>query len=148
MRLLLPALLLAGCSQPPPPQAIPVAPKPVVELSPRAERMLRQIAAEQKVPEPWWVRLSVKWTPDPVIEIHIDRKAPGPDDYTTEASGLTVVLARDLLTYLRGSRVEFVDENENAVGFDVTFPNQSPDERAAASQWLREQKAKRKAPAG
>jgi Fe-S cluster assembly iron-binding protein IscA len=109
--------------------------------------MLRQIAAEQKLPDPWWVRLGVRWDPDPIIELHIDRKPPGSDDFTTEAGGLNVVLARDLLTYLRGSRVEFVEEKEDAVGFDVTFPNQDADERAAASKWLREEKAKRKAPA-
>ena len=143
----LPALiLLAGCSQPPPPQVVPVTPKPVIELSPRAERMLRQIAADQKLPEPWWVRLGLKWTPDPVIEIHIDRKPPGPDDFTTEAGGLNVAFPRELLPYLRGSRVEFV-QVENKAGFDVTFPNQDAAEREAASKWLREEKAKRKAPA-
>jgi Fe-S cluster assembly iron-binding protein IscA len=54
------------------------------------------------------------------------------------------VLARDLLTYLRGSRVEFVETPEGG-GFDVTFPNQDAGEREAAGQWLREQTAKHKA---
>jgi Fe-S cluster assembly iron-binding protein IscA len=144
MRRFFPALvLLAGCTQPPPPQAVPVTSKPVIELSPNAESMLRQIAADQKVAEPWWVRLGLRWTPDPVIELHIDRQPPGPDDFTTEASGMNVVLPRELLTYLRGSRIELV-MTKTAAGFDVTFPNQSPEEREASSQWLREQKAKRK----
>lgn len=137
--------LIPGCSQPPPPQAVPVTPKPVVEVSPRAERLFRQIAAEQKLAEPWWVRLSLRWTPDPFIEVHLDRRPPGVGDYATDAGTLKVVMARELLTYLRGSRIEFVEE-ENATGFDVTFPNQDADERAAASKWLREETAKRKAP--
>jgi Fe-S cluster assembly iron-binding protein IscA len=146
MRRLVPiaALLLAGCSDPSPPVAVPVTPKPVVEFSPRAERLLRQIAVEQKVADPWWVRISVSWRPDPFIEVHLDRKPPGPDDYETEASGLKVVMARELLTYLRGSRVEFV-ETAGQAGFDVTFPNQDAGEREAASRWLREQTAKHKA---
>jgi len=137
-------LLLAGCSPPPAPVAVPVSPKPVVEISPRAERLLRQIAVQQKVAEPWWVRLSVTWHPDPFIEVHLDRKPPGPDDFETEASGLKVVMARDLLTYLRGSRVEFVETPEGA-GFDVTFPNQDAGEQEAAGRWLREETAKHKA---
>jgi Fe-S cluster assembly iron-binding protein IscA len=136
-------LVLAGCSPPPAPVAVPVTPKPVVEISPRAEKVLRQIAVDQKVAEPWWVRLSVTWHPDPFIEVHLDRKPPGPDDYETAASGLKVVLARNLLTYLRGSRVEFVETQEGA-GFDVTFPNQDVDEREAAGKWLREETAKHK----
>ena len=146
MRLFLAALplFLAGCSPPPPPTAVPVTPKPVVEFSPRAERLLRQIAAEQKVADPWWVRLSVTWHPDPFIEVHLDRKPPGPDDYETEASGLKVVMARELLTYLRGSRVDFV-ETPDQTGFDVTFPNQDADEREAAGKWLREETARHRA---
>lgn len=137
-------LFLAGCSPPPAPVAVPVTPKPVVEIAPRAEQLLRQIAVDQKVAEPWWVRLSVTWHPDPFIEVHLDRKPPGPGDYETEARGLKVVMARDLLTYLRGSRVEFVETPEGG-GFDVTFPNQDAGEREAAGQWLREQKAKHRA---
>jgi Fe-S cluster assembly iron-binding protein IscA len=136
-------LALAGCSPPPAPVAVPVTPKPVVEISPRAEKVLRQIAVDQKVAEPWWVRLSVTWHPDPFIEVHLDRKPPGPDDFETAASGLKVVLARNLLTYLRGSRVEFVETPERA-GFDVTFPNQDVDEREAAGKWLKEETAKHK----
>jgi Fe-S cluster assembly iron-binding protein IscA len=136
-------LVLAGCSPPPAPVAVPVTPKPVVEISPRAEKVLRQIAVDQKVAEPWWVRLSVTWHPDPFIEVHLDRKPLGPDDYETAASGLKVVLARSLLTYLRGSRVEFVETPEGA-GFDVTFPNQDVDEQEAAGKWLREETAKHK----
>jgi Fe-S cluster assembly iron-binding protein IscA len=136
-------VLLAGCSPPPAPVAVPVTPKPVVEISPRAEQILRQIAVDQKVAEPWWVRLSVTWHPDPYIEVHLDRKPPGPDDYETKASGLKVVMARDLLTYLRGSRVEFVETPEGA-WFDVTLPNQDASEREAAGKWLKEQTAKHK----
>jgi Fe-S cluster assembly iron-binding protein IscA len=96
------------------------------------------------VADPWWVRLSVSWRPDPFIEVHLDRKPPGPDDYAVEADGLNVVMARELLTYLRGSRVEFVETPDGA-GFDVTFPNQDPAEREAAGKWLRDQTARHKA---
>ena len=137
--------LLAGCSDKPPPAPLAVTPRQVVEVSPRAERLLRQIAAEQKVADPWWVRLSVSWRPDPFIEVHLDRKPPGPDDFAVEAGGLNVVMARELLTYLRGSRVEFVETPEGG-GFDVTFPNQDAAEREAAGKWLRDQTAKHKAP--
>ena len=137
-------LVLAGCSPPPTPVVVPVTPKPVVEISPRAEQVLRQIAVDQKVAEPWWVRLSVTWHPDPFIEVHLDRKPPDPNDYETEANGLKVVTARALLTYLRGSRVEFVEAPEGA-WFDVSFPNQDADEREAAGRWLKEQTAKHKA---
>jgi Fe-S cluster assembly iron-binding protein IscA len=143
VHLLIVPALLAGCSPPSAPVAVPATPKPVVEISPRAERVLRQIAVDQKLAEPWWVRLSVAWHPDPYIEVHLDRKPPGPDDYETEASGLKVVLPRELLTYLRGSRVEFVESPEGA-WFDVTFPNQDADEREAAGKWLREETAKHK----
>jgi Fe-S cluster assembly iron-binding protein IscA len=136
-------LVLAGCSPPPSPVVVSVTPKPVIEISPRAEKVLRQIAVDQKVAEPWWVRLSVTWHPDPFIEVHLDRKPPGPDDYETAASGLKVVMARNLLTYLRGSRIEFVETPEGA-GFDVTFPNQDVDEREAAGKWLKEETAKHK----
>ena len=63
---------------------------------------------------------------------------PGADDYAVEANGLNVVMARELLTYLRGSRVEFVETPDGA-RFDVTFPNQDPAERDAAGKWLRDQ---------
>src|SRR5262245_19726163 len=106
--------LLAGCSDQSPPVAVPATPRLVVEISPRAEQVLRQIAAEQNVADPWWVRLSLTWRPDPVIEVHLDRTLPGPDDYTFDANGLRVVVARELLTYLRGSRVEFVESADGA----------------------------------
>jgi Fe-S cluster assembly iron-binding protein IscA len=144
-RLTVALALLAGCSEKPPPAPVPVTPKPVVDVSPRAERFLRQIAIDQKVADPWWVRLSVSWRPDPFIEVHLDRTPPGPDDITVEAGVLKVVMARDLLTYLRGSRVEFVETPEGG-GFDVTFPNQDAAEREAAGRWLRDQTAKHKAP--
>ena len=78
---------VAGCSSEPPPRAVPVPPKPVVEVSPAAEQVLRQIAAEQKLAEPWYVRLSVAWRAEPQIEVHLDRTPPGPDDFVTEANG-------------------------------------------------------------
>jgi Fe-S cluster assembly iron-binding protein IscA len=147
MRLALPPIVLAalaGCSDPPPPPAVSVAPKPAVEVSPAAERVLRQIAAEQKLADPWYVRLSVSWRAEPQIEVHLDRTPAGPDDVVTEApGGLKCVLARELLPYLRGCRVELVEVPEGA-GFDVTFPNQDAREREVAARWLREEGAKRK----
>jgi Fe-S cluster assembly iron-binding protein IscA len=137
-------LLVVGCSPDPPPAAAPAATKPIVEVTPAAERVLREIAAEQKLADPWYVRLSVTWQTEPQIEVHLDRTPPGPDDFVTEAAdGLQCVMARDLLPYLRGSRVELVEVKEGA-GFDVTFPNQDAREREAASKWLREEAAKRK----
>jgi Fe-S cluster assembly iron-binding protein IscA len=145
-RIVIALTLLSGCSDRPVPVAVPVTRKPVVEISPRAEKVLRQIAVDQKLADPWWVRLSVTWRPEPFIEVHLDRKPPGPDDYTTAANGLKVVLARELMTYLRGSRVDFVEAKEEGT-FDVTFPNQDADEREAASKWLREQTTRHKAAA-
>jgi Fe-S cluster assembly iron-binding protein IscA len=135
---------LGGCSSEPPPTAVSVAPKPVVEVSPAAERVLRQIAAEQKLAEPWYVRLSVVWPAEPQIEVHLDRTPPGADDFVTEANtGLRCVIAREFLTYLRGCRVELV-EVANGAGFDVTFPNRDARDREAADKWLREETLKRK----
>src|SRR5438270_6376638 len=97
--------LLAGCSARPTPAAVPVPPTPVVEIEPRAGSLLRQIAAQQKLAEPWWVRLSVRWDPAAQIAVDLDRTPPGPGDVTAEANGLKVVFARELLTYLRGCRI-------------------------------------------
>src|SRR4051812_45509101 len=75
--LLILPLALAGCSDKPTPVAFPVAPKSPVEVSPMAERVLRQIAAEQKLEEPWYVRLSIAWKVEPEIEVHLDHSPPG-----------------------------------------------------------------------
>lgn len=136
--------LVAGCSPDPPPPAVPVAPKPAVEVSPAAERVLRQIAAEQKLADPWYIRLSVSWQAEPQIEVHLDRTPTGPDDFVTETNtGLRCVMARELLPFLHGCRVELVEVPAGA-GFDVRFPNRDAREREAAAKWLREEAAKRK----
>jgi Fe-S cluster assembly iron-binding protein IscA len=145
---LLPVILLAalaGCSpSPPPPAPAPVAPKPVAEVSPAAERVLRQLAADQKLAEPWYVRVALVWRGEPQIEVQLDRTPPGPDDVVTEAgNGLRCVIAREHLTYLRGCRVELVETRQGA-GFDVTFPNRDAQDREAAKKWLREEEARRK----
>jgi hypothetical protein len=143
-RLVIAAVLLAGCSDRPTPVIVPVTPRPVVEVSPAAAKLLRRLAVESKLADPWWVRLSVSWHPDPFILVDLDRKTPGPDDYATEADGLKFVFARDLLTYLRGCRIEAIG-TEKEVGFDVSFPNQDAQEREAAGRWLREEAAKHQA---
>jgi Fe-S cluster assembly iron-binding protein IscA len=142
-RLILAAILLAGCSDKPTPVMVPVTPRPVVEILPGAAAVLRTVAADSKLADPWWVRLSVSWHSDPFIHVDLDRKPPGPDDYTTEANGLKVVFARELLTYLRGCRVEAV-RREQGIAFDVTFPNQDARESEAAARWLREETARHK----
>jgi Fe-S cluster assembly iron-binding protein IscA len=136
-------LMLTACSDKPTPVAFSVPPKPVVEVSPMAERVLRQIAAEQKIEEPWFVRLSIVWKAEPEIEVTLDHTVPKPDDFTCSAGGLQVVLARELLPYLRGSRIEMVNV-QGGSGFDVTFPNRDAQDREAAGKWLREQQALRK----
>jgi Fe-S cluster assembly iron-binding protein IscA len=137
-------VFLAGCSDKPAPVIVPVTPRPVVEVSPEAAKLLRNIAIQSKLADPWWVRLSVSWHPDPFIHVDLDRKLPGPDDYTTEATSLKVVFARELMAYLRGSRIEVI-QTADGVGFDVSFPNQNAGEREAAGKWLREEGRKHKA---
>ncbi|HEX3149959.1 MAG TPA: hypothetical protein VHR66_17915 [Gemmataceae bacterium] len=141
--LLLIPLLLTGCADKPTPVAHSVPAKPAVEIAPMAERVLRQIAAEQKLAEPWYVRLSIAWQAEPTIEVHLDRTPPGTDDFTCQAGELNCVMSRDLLPYLRGCRIEMV-EVKGGSGFDVRFPNQDAQEREAARKWLSDQQAKRK----
>ena len=113
-------------------------------MSPAAERVLRQIAAEQKLAEPWYVRVTIAWRAEPQIEVQLDRTPAGPDDFVTEAgTGLRCVMAREHLTYLRGCRIELVEVPQGA-GFDVTFPNRDARDREAAEKWLREEEARRK----
>jgi Fe-S cluster assembly iron-binding protein IscA len=104
---------------------------------------LRQIAVDQKLGTQWWVRLDVVWKPDAQIEVNLDRKPPGPNDFVVEADGFRCVMSEEQKVYLKGSRVELFWTNEGA-GFNVSFPNRDTNDKVAAAEWIKGENAKRK----
>jgi Fe-S cluster assembly iron-binding protein IscA len=144
---LAPALLLAalaGCTPRPTATstAVPAAPRPFVEVTPAARELLWQVARDQKFGADWWVRLTVEWRPGAQVVLTVERNPPGPNDVAREADGLRVVMAGDQVVYLKGARIDLVQE-EDRVGFDVTFPHRDAGDRQAANEWLRKASAKK-----
>jgi hypothetical protein len=105
--------------------------------------VLRQIAVDQKLGPDWWVRMEVVWKPDAQIEVNLERKPPGPGDFSVEADGLRCVIRSDQKVYLKGARVELAWAKDGA-GFDVSFPNRDANDRQAAAAWLKGENDRRK----
>ena len=137
-------LLAAGCSPKPTTPAVAPAspPLPFVEVTPVAKEVLVRVAAEQKLGPDWFVRLNVVWKPDPRIEVTIERHPPGPGDEVHEANGLKVVMANDQTPYLKGARIDLIQET-GRIGFDVSFPYRTDRDRELANRWLVEQAERR-----
>ena len=140
---LFPALLLtalAGCTPKPSatPTAGPSTARPFVEVAPAARGLLGQVAKDQKFGTEWWVRLAVVWKPDAQIVVTVERDRPGPNDVVHEADGVRVVMPGDQVVYLKGARIDLVEE-ENGWAFDVTFPHREAGDREAANEWLKKQ---------
>jgi Fe-S cluster assembly iron-binding protein IscA len=137
-------LAIVGCSPKPTTSAVspPGPPPPFVEITPVAKEVLVRVAAEQKLGANWCVRLDVVWKPDPRIEVTIERHPPGPADVVHEANGLKVVMAADQTPYLKGSRIDLIQEADR-LGFDVSFPYRTDRDRKAANRWLVEQAERR-----
>ena len=135
---------LAGCTPKPSatPTAVPSTPRPSVEVTPAARELLGQVAKDQKFGADWWVRLAVVWKPDAQIVVTVERDRPGPNDVVHEADGVRVVMPGDQVVYLKGARIDLVEE-QKGWAFDVTFPHRDARDREAASEWLQ-----KKAPKG
>ena len=115
---------------------------PFVEVTPVAKEVLVRVAAEQKLGPDWCVRLNVVWKPDPRIEVTLERHPAGPADAVHEANGLRVVMANDQTPYLKGARIDLIQEADR-IGFDVSFPYRTDRERELANRWLVEQAERR-----
>jgi Fe-S cluster assembly iron-binding protein IscA len=139
---------LVGCSPKPPatpaatPAAAPAVSRPFVEVTPVARALLGKVAADQKFGADWWVRLNVVWKPDAQIVVTVEKDPPGPADEVHEANGVRVVMPGDQAVYLKGARIDLV-EDEGGWAFDVTFPHRDARDREAANKWLRERSPKK-----
>lgn len=139
--ILLPAI---GCQDKATPGvALPLPPRPVVEITPEARVWLNKIAADQKLGPDWWVRMTVVFREQPEIEVALDRATPRKDDVVVEADGLRCVMAADQKVYLKGARVDWI-KGKTKAGFDVTFPHRDVRDEDRASEWLRQETAKQK----
>ncbi len=138
-------VLFAGCG----PQAtthlisVPANPRPFVEVDPFARDVLTHIAADQKLGPEWWVRLEVAWKPEMQIEVNIEKKKPGPNDFVVDANDLHVVMAADQKAYLKGALIS-MHEVKDGIVFEVTFPNRDAADRQRASQWMKREAEKRR----
>jgi Fe-S cluster assembly iron-binding protein IscA len=140
-------VLLAGCSSKPTAE-FAQAPSPArgrafAEIEPASARILAKLAEAQGFGPGWCVRLEVVWSPEAEIHVDLDRKPPGPDDFSVESEGLTVVMSNVQKEYLKGARVTYFEVQQGA-GFDVTFPNRTDRDRELANEWLKAETSKRK----
>jgi Fe-S cluster assembly iron-binding protein IscA len=135
---------LVGCTSPSTPQVSKPLPKPPIELSADARQILKQIASEQKLGEDWWLRFDLVWRPDAQVEITMVRERPGETDLVYDADGIRCTMPKELTTYLKNVRVEWIEDKPKG-RFDVSFANQTSAEREAGRRWLREQEERRKA---
>ena len=71
------------------------------------------------------------------------RTPPGDNDIVYDADGVRCVVSQELTTYLQHVRVEWRSDEPKG-RFDLSFENQTPAEREAGRQWLREQEERRK----
>ena len=135
---------LAGCTSPSTPQVIKPLPKPPIEVSPLARQVLQQIATEQKLGDDWWLQFDLVWRPDAQVEITMVRERPGETDFVYDADGIRCAMPKELTTYLKNVRVEWIEDKPKG-RFDVSFANQTSAEREAGRRWLREREERRKA---
>lgn len=134
------AILLVGCysdrvvepaglpTQAKPMSASPTAEPPVVTLTPKAVGMVRQAIADYNADEPapgTKLYLRIRVIPGGcqgfMQKLDLDPTTTA-DDYIFETEGVSVVILRRQVDMLRGTQVDFVEEN-GKVGFKVENPN-------------------------
>ena len=131
-------VLVAGCGPKAATHLIsgPLSPRPFVKVDPFARDVLAHIAADQKLGPEWWVRLEVAWKPDIQIEVNIEKKRPGPNDFVVDADDLHIVMADEQKVYLRSALIS-MHEVKDGIVFEVTFPNRDAADRQRATHWLK-----------
>src|SRR5262245_15860993 len=134
---------LAGCTSPSTPQVSKPLPRPPIEVSHEARQVLQQIVSDQKLGDNWWLRFDLMWRPNSQIEIHIVRTPPTESDFVYDADGIRCAMPKELTTYLKNIRVEWIDEQPKG-RFSVSFDNETPAEFEAGRQWLQEQAQRRR----
>lgn len=101
------------------------APKPLVEVTSRAAKSVREVVEAQAMPNTWALRLETYWPKgicSPQHRLKIDTDPASPEDHVFASGGIKVVVLKRQMEMFRGAQIDYGEKNGEH-GFLVNNPN-------------------------